>query len=124
MSDVGVAGPDPLEQVITAVGDTEGTESAFYVLGTPRTFGTQDITAEVEFTVTGDVVATIGPVRDTRVTVPPHEHYYIQVNQNKKMAILLFHGIPLHCTKLLTVVVVKLVKLKTNHQPILSIVTG
>lgn len=77
VSDVGVAGPDPLEQVITAVGDTEGTESAFYVLGTPRTFGTQDITAEVEFTVTGDVTATIGPVRDTRVTVPPHEHYYI-----------------------------------------------
>lgn len=77
VSDVGVAGPDPLEQVTTTAGANVGTESEFYVLGTPRTFGTETTSAEVEFSVTGLVTATIGPVRDVRVTVPPHEHYYI-----------------------------------------------
>lgn len=77
VSDVGVAGPDPLEQVFTTPGSNQGTESPFYVLGTPKTYGLSELTGEVSFTVTGSVNATIGPVREQRIGVPPHDHFFI-----------------------------------------------
>ena len=74
VSDVGVAGPDPLEQVITTPGSTTGTSSPFFNLGTPKTFGTEELSADVSFLVTGSVNAVIGPVSDKAVIVPSHEH--------------------------------------------------
>lgn len=74
VDDVDVAGPDPLEQVIAPAGQTSGTESAYFTLGTPRTFGTELLTAEVDFTITGSVSGTIGPVSDIPVRTPQHSH--------------------------------------------------
>ena len=77
VTDVDVAGPDPLEQVIAPAGSTTGTESIFFELGTPKTFGTELLSTEVGFTVTGQVNATIGPVQDKTVIVPSHEHVLV-----------------------------------------------
>lgn len=77
VDDVDVAGPDPLEQVIAPAGSTDGIESAYFSLGTPRTFGTEELEADVEFTVTGEVVADIGPVSQVTVRPPQHEHEVI-----------------------------------------------
>jgi hypothetical protein len=77
VSDVDVAGPDPLEQVITTPGSNTGTESIFFELGTPKTFGTETLATEVPFNVTGQVNATIGPVSEKTVQVPTHEHFVI-----------------------------------------------
>ena len=77
VDDVDVAGPDPLEQVIAPAGSSDGIDSSYFTLGTPRTFGTEDLEADVEFTVTGEVVANIGPVSDVSVVVPQHEHEVI-----------------------------------------------
>lgn len=78
VSDVGIAGPDPIEQVtITSPGQTTGTTSDFFELGTPRTFGTELLEAEVDFTITGDVNADIGPVGNIPVRVPQHEHFVV-----------------------------------------------
>ena len=77
VDDVDVAGPDPLEQVIAPAGSSDGVESAYFSLGTPRTFGTEELEADVEFTVTGEVVANIGPVSDVSVRPPQHEHELI-----------------------------------------------
>jgi hypothetical protein len=71
------AAPDPLEQVIAPAGQTSGTESSFYTLGTPRTFGTELVTTEVDFTVTGNVNANVGPVTSVSVRPPQHEHQFI-----------------------------------------------
>lgn len=77
VDDVDVAGPDPLEQVITPAGQTSGTESEYFKLGTPRTFGTELLTAEAEFTVNGSSTASIGPVSDISVRTPQHFHNLI-----------------------------------------------
>lgn len=77
VDDVDVAGPDPLEQVIAPAGQTSGVESAYFTLGTPRTFGTELLTTEVEFQIAGSVTATMGPVSDIAVRVPNHEHQLI-----------------------------------------------
>ena len=77
VDDVDVAGPDPLEQVIAPAGSSDGTESAYFTLGTPRTFGTEELEADVDFTVTGEVIANIGPVSDVSVRPPQHEHELI-----------------------------------------------
>lgn len=74
VDDVDVAGPDPLEQVIAPAGSSDGVQSDYFTLGTPRTFGTELLEADVDFTVTGEVVANIGPVKEVSVTVPQHEH--------------------------------------------------
>ncbi|ADO99139.1 short tail fiber protein [Prochlorococcus phage Syn1] len=77
VDDVDVAGPDPLEQVVAPAGSSDGIESEYFTLGTPRTFGTEELEADVEFTVTGEVVANIGPVSDVSVRPPQHEHEVI-----------------------------------------------
>lgn len=77
VDDVDVAGPDPLEQIIAPAGSSDGIESEYFTLGTPRTFGTEELEADVEFTVTGEVVANIGPVSDVSVRPPQHEHEVI-----------------------------------------------
>jgi hypothetical protein len=77
VDDVDVAGPDPLEQIIAPAGSSDGIESEYFTLGTPRTFGTEELETDVEFTVTGEVVANIGPVSDISVRPPQHEHELI-----------------------------------------------
>ncbi|CAF34289.1 short tail fiber [Synechococcus phage S-PM2] len=78
VSDVGVAGPDPIEQVtVTSLGQNTGTTSDFFELGTPRTFGTELLETEVDFNVVGSVNAVIGPVGEIAVRVPQHEHFVI-----------------------------------------------
>lgn len=77
VDDVDVAGPDPLEQVIAPAGSSDGTESDYFTLGTPRTFGTEELEADVDFNVTGEVIATIGPVSQVSVRPPQHEHQVI-----------------------------------------------
>jgi hypothetical protein len=77
VDDVDVAGPDPEEQVIAPAGSTSGTESEYFTLGTPRTFGTELVTTDVPFLITGSVAATIGPVSSVTVQVPQHEHVLV-----------------------------------------------
>lgn len=77
VDDVDVAGPDPVEQVIAPPGSTQGTESEYFSLGTPRTFGTELLTTEVDYTVTGEVTATINDVSSVSVQVPQHEHQLV-----------------------------------------------
>jgi len=77
VDDVDVAGPDPEEQVIAPPGSTTGTESDYFSLGTPRTFGTELLSTEVEYNVTGSVGAVIGEVSSVNVQVPQHEHVLV-----------------------------------------------
>ena len=77
VDDVDIAGTNPLEQVIAPAGQEQGTESEYFSLGTTRTSGTELLTADVEFTVTGAVSANIGPISDVTVRVPSHEHFFV-----------------------------------------------
>ena len=77
VDDVDVAGDNPYEQIIGDVGGTTGTTSNFFSLGTVKTVFDGDITADIDFTITGSVTALIGPLLDTLVSVPPHTHLYI-----------------------------------------------
>lgn len=77
VDDVDVAGANPLEQVIAPAGQTTGTESEYFTLGTPRTTGTQDLTAEVDFTITGFLTGTMNEITSVPVNVPAHEHTFI-----------------------------------------------
>jgi hypothetical protein len=67
----GIAGPLPLEQVYTG-----GTESPFFSLGTVKTIGTEQLTGELTFNITGSINAILGPVGETSVNVPAHDHVY------------------------------------------------
>jgi len=77
VDDVDVAGPDPLEQVIAPAGSSDGVDSDYFTLGTPRTFGTELLESQVDFTVTGEVIAEIGPVSQVTVRPPSHEHQIV-----------------------------------------------
>ena len=77
VDDVDVAGPDPLEQIIAPAGQTTGVDSTFFTLGSPRTFGTEEVTTEVDFTINGNATGTMGPVSDISVREPQHRHTYI-----------------------------------------------
>jgi hypothetical protein len=61
----------PLEQVFTG-----GTTSDFFSLGTVRTFGSENLVSEIEFTVDGSINATIGKLSEVNVNVPTHEHLF------------------------------------------------
>jgi hypothetical protein len=67
----GIAGPLPLEQVFVG-----GTTSDFFTLGTVKTFGTENLTGEVNFNITGSVNAFIQEVGETGVNVPAHDHIF------------------------------------------------
>jgi hypothetical protein len=67
----GIAGPLPLEQVYTG-----GTESPFFSLGTVKTIGTEQLTGELSFNITGSINAILGPIGETTVNVPTHEHVF------------------------------------------------
>lgn len=67
----GIAGPLPLEQVFTG-----GTESPFFSLGTVKTIGTEELTGELTFNITGSINAIIGQVGEANVNVPAHDHVY------------------------------------------------
>ena len=68
---VGIAGPLPFEQVYAG-----GTEGPFFELGTVRTIGTEELTGEVEFSISGSINAFIGQLGETSVNVPTHDHVY------------------------------------------------
>lgn len=72
MAQTDAAGPDPLEQVIG--GGNTGTTSLFFNLGTVKTFGLQDLEADIPWTVSGSAQGDIGDVSETSTTVPQHEH--------------------------------------------------
>lgn len=77
VDDVDVAGDNPYEQILGEAGGTTGTTSNFFSLGTVKTVFDGDITADIDFTITGSVTALIGPLLDTLVSVPPHTHLYV-----------------------------------------------
>ena len=70
--------PNPYQQIEGDVGGSTGITSDFFNFGTVRTTsGTTQLQADVEFEVTGDVTATVGPLSDVMVNIPAHSHYYI-----------------------------------------------
>lgn len=77
VDNVDVAGDNPYEQIIGEAGGSTGTSSNFFSIGTVKTVFNADITADVDFDVTGSVTATVGPLLDTLVNVPAHSHLYI-----------------------------------------------
>ena len=82
MDSVDVAGNNPFEQIIgDNEGDTTGTTSNFFSLGTVKTVVNEPITADVEFQVNGQVSATVGGLQDVLVDIPTHQHFYISASQ-------------------------------------------
>ena len=76
--DVTAGDPYPFQQIEgDAVDANFGTTSAFFNLGTVRTLFNQTITEEVDFTIHGQVQATVGPILNKKVNVPMHSHYYV-----------------------------------------------
>lgn len=71
---VDVSGPLPFEQVYGNAGQTTGTLSPFFELGTVKTFGTETLTANVQFNIGGFVTSTINQITETSVKAPPHTH--------------------------------------------------
>lgn len=73
--------PTSGDQLVRVLSVYTGTEqdntSNFFSLGTVKTVFNAPITAEIDFDITGSVVAQIGPLIDTLVTVPPHTHLYV-----------------------------------------------
>ena len=65
----------PFQQWI-GTGDTSD-ESIFFDIGTVRTVFNEAITEDVDFTVTGNVNAIIGPLLDARVNTPAHSHFVV-----------------------------------------------
>ena len=41
-----------------------------------------DITVDIDFTIVGDVTATVGPLSDVMVNVPAHSHYFVTAVQS------------------------------------------
>lgn len=71
IKDVDASGPPPLEQVYTGSTPPDG---PFFKIGTLSTTGYSSTTGSVPFSVSGSVNATIGPLRETTVSTPSHEH--------------------------------------------------
>ena len=60
VDDVDVAGDNPYEQILGEAGGTTGVTSNFFSLGTVKTVFDADLTADVDFSITGSVTALIG----------------------------------------------------------------
>jgi len=74
--DVTAGDPNPYQQIVGDVGGSSGIISDFFNFGTVRTVLSEDITVDIEFEVVGSVTATIGPLSETQVEVPSHDHIY------------------------------------------------
>ena len=74
--DVTAGDPNPYQQIVGDVGGSSGISSDFFNFGTVRTVLSEDITVDIEFEVVGSVTATIGPLSETQVEVPSHDHLY------------------------------------------------
>ena len=75
--DVTAGDPNPYQQIEGDVGGTSGITSDFFNFGTVRTVTLEDIVVDIDFTIVGDVTATVGPLSDVMVNVPAHSHYYV-----------------------------------------------
>ena len=75
--DVTAGDPNPYQQIEGDVGGSSGITSDFFNFGTVRTVTLEDIVVDIDFTIVGDVTATVGPLSDVMVNVPAHSHYYI-----------------------------------------------
>jgi hypothetical protein len=64
-------GTPPDEQVYQGSDPPDG---MFFKLGTLSTKGTDKVTGEVAFNITGNFSGEIGPLKETVVIMPPHEH--------------------------------------------------
>ena len=67
-------GDPPDEQVYSGTGSSD---SKFFKLGSLVTTGADNITGTVTFTITGNISADIGPVKDVIISTIPHEHQVI-----------------------------------------------
>lgn len=67
----------PLEQIQAASGNQTGLNSQFFTLGTVRVTGLEEIITDVTFSISGYMVATVGPLSDILVAAPDHTHTYI-----------------------------------------------
>ena len=65
----------PFQQWIGS-GD-QADESIFFDIGTVKTIFNEPIQEDVDFDVTGNVNAIVGPLIDSRVNVPAHSHYVV-----------------------------------------------
>jgi hypothetical protein len=77
---VDVSGDNPYEQVFPSnPGGNTGTTSPFFTLGTIRTFGTENIQGDANFTIadSSKVTGTIGGLTDVFVNVPSHDHLFL-----------------------------------------------
>lgn len=77
VDDVDVAGDNPYEQIIGEAGGSTGTSSNFFSIGTVKTAFNAPITADVNFLITGNVTAQVGPLTDALVNIPVHTHFYV-----------------------------------------------
>jgi len=68
---VDVSGSRPPEQVYDGTTDVDG---PYYKLGTLTTTGYSTITAETDYTISGSVSATVGPLSETSTRIPGHTH--------------------------------------------------
>jgi len=75
--DVTAGDPNPYQQIIGDEGASDGLTSDFFNFGTVRTVLLDDITVDIEFEISGDVTATVGPLQDVLVNVPAHSHYFV-----------------------------------------------
>ena len=65
----------PFQQWI-GTGD-QADESIFFDIGTVKTVFNEPVQEDVDFDVTGNVNAIVGPLIDSRVNVPAHSHYVV-----------------------------------------------
>ena len=80
--DVTAGDPNPYQQIEgDTPQDTDGITSDFFNFGTVRTVINEPITVDIEFTIVGDVTATVGPLQEVLVNVPSHSHYYVSAVQ-------------------------------------------
>ena len=75
--DVTAGDPNPYQQIEGDIGGSSGITSDFFNFGTVRTVTLEDIIVDIDFTIVGDVTATVGPLSDVMVNVPSHSHYYV-----------------------------------------------
>ena len=79
--DVTAGDPNPYQQIIGDEGGSDGITSDFFNFGTVRTVTLEDITVDIDFTIVGDVTATVGPLDEVLVNVPAHSHYFVSAVQ-------------------------------------------